>query len=750
MDRTTLITNILEKRKPLAQRIQQVEGNLKTLSTALDQVEQYRNHLLKQVDDPNVIGKLEEISFSNIQLTIASELEALTKLKNRFSRDTLNIGVVGRARQGKSRLLQSLTRLSAAEIPDGDRQHCTGVRSTIHHNPNVNTYGEVWFHTERSFLDEVITPYYEKLGLGIKPITLEEFANKPLPQLPQDIPGYAAPGAMYEHLKRYHTHLDQYRHLFRETSPLTIQRHEVREYVSQDTLDGQRILFNYLAVKEVKITCTFPNVDIGKIALVDMPGLGDTGLGDEERLIQALGKDIDFVLFVRMPKSAGDYWADVDVKLYDTARSALTDLPVNLWSFVVLNRTNAESNNGDNFKNCQDLLDTVEEKHIKVEKCLITNCSNNTEATQLLDQVLDYLTNKLTVLDKQYTSACQERLKEINKIINAELNKAKTIFNQNVEDDSQETEELFSDLFGDSDNGWWKDVALGLQGLRTQLWFLRQIPNEELQNGVIAAIKNCEQDKGILSSENALQEINDRIMISSAFRTYPDYQDELRVFISHRFLSLDENLKRTVELVKNQVVNLLKEKGRLGIISNTEGSEFFTEISDLIPERFTKLKAGFKIIAGFQLSYRGLILPRIRQHLDGLTNISAMTGQSGGISEQQDKTLTVSKDTTDEDILTALEIDYDKAINTIKPAIEELLCEPNEAVHAMVEEFIDNIIRQKDIQKEWKNFLRGLRGKIWSDIFGKKERDREMRKEWLESVNQVTLVNQLESFNLDQ
>jgi len=748
MDRTILITSIIEKRKPLVQKIQLVEGNLKTLSTTLDQVEEYRNQILKQVDDANVIGRLEEISFSNIQLTIASELEALTKLKNRFSRDTLNIGVVGRARQGKSRLLQSLTRLSAAEIPDGDRQHCTGVRSTIHHNPNVDTSGEVWFHTERSFLDDVIAPYYQRLHLGERPITLEEFANKSLPPLPQDIPGYAAPGAMYEHLKRYHAHLDQYRHLFKQTSPRIIPKDAIREYVSQDTLDGKRDFFNYLAVKEVKITCKFPNVDIGKIALVDMPGLGDTGLGDEERLIQALGKDIDFVLFVRMPKSAGDYWADVDVNLYDTARSALADLPVNLWSFVVLNRTNAESNNGDNLKNCQDLLDTVEEKHIKVEKCLMTNCGNNTEATQLLDKVLDYLTNNLTDLDKQYASACQQRLSEFYQAVNAELNKAKTVFNQNAEDDSQETEELFSDLFGDSDNGWWKDVALGLQALRTQLWYLRQIANEELYNGVIAAIENCERDKGILSSENALQEINDRIMISSAFRTYPDYQDDLRVFISNRFLSLDENLKRTVELVKNQVVDVLKEKGHLGIISNTGGSEFFAEISELIPERFTKLKAGFRIIADFQLSYRGLILPRIRQHLDGLTNISAMTGQAGGISEQQDKTLTVSKDTTAEDILTALEIDYDKAIYTIKPAIEELLCEPNEASHAMVEEFIDNIIRQKDIQKEWKNFLRGLRGKIWSDIFGKKERDREMRKEWLESVNQVTLVNQLESFNL--
>lgn len=239
-------------------------------------------------------------------------------------------------------------------------------------------------------------------------------------------------------------------------------------------------------------------------------------------------------------------------------------------------------------------------------------------------------------------------------------------------------------------------------------------------------------------------------MISSAFRAYPDYQDELRVLISHRFLSLDENLKRTVELVKNQIVDVVKSKGSLNILSEAEGSEFFAEIANIIPEHLAKLKAGFKILANFQLSYRGLILPRIRQHLDGLTNISPMTGQFGQIIEQPDKTLAVSKDTTAEDILTALEIDYDKAINTIKPALEELLCEPNEAVYAMVEEFIDNVIRQKDIQKEWRNFLRGVRSKIWSNIFGKKQQEREIREEWIKAVNQVILRNQVESFNFAQ
>lgn len=746
MDVTTRITNIIEKRKPLAQRIERVEGNLKTLSTALYKLEEHRNYFSNQVSDSAVTDKLTEIEFSNIQLAIASELKALTKLKNRFSRDTLNIGVIGLARQGKSRLLQSLTGLSAAEIPDGDRQHCTGVRSTIYHNPNVDTYGEVRFHTERSFLDEIIAPYYEKLHLGAKPLTVEEFANKPLPLLPQNIPGYAEPGAMYEHLKRYHSQFSQYRHLLRETSPRTIQKHQIREYVAQDTIDGERSLCNYLAVKEVKINCKFPNADVGKIALVDMPGLGDTGLGDEDRLIKALGKDIDFVLFVRMPKSTGDYWSKQDVKLYDTSRSALVELPINLWSFLVLNQTNSESNKGNNLKNCQDLLETIEEKHITVEKSLITNCANSQEAGQLLDTLLDYLTKNIDTLDQKYASACQKPLFEIYESINAILSKSKIVLPKDSEDDYIETEEIFSELFGNNDSGWWKDITLGLQELRMQLWYQRQVPDEELYEGVIAAIESCEQDKGILSSENILQEINNRIMISSAFRAYPDYQDELRVLISHRFLSLDENLKRVVELVKNQVVNVLKSQGKLCSLSQSEGSDFFAEIANTIPKRLANLKVGFEILANFHLSYRGLILPRIRQHLDGLTNISPMTGQFGQLLGQSDKTLGVSKDTTAEDILTALEIDYDKAIYTIKPALEELLCEPNEAVYAMVEEFIDNVIRQKDIQKEWRNFLRGIRGKIWADIFDKKEQDRQMREEWMKAINQVIVANQPECF----
>jgi ABC-type glutathione transport system ATPase component len=152
-NRTAQIARIIEERQPLAIKVEEVENNLQALSSALHVLDQHRSQLVSQADDVETRGRLEEINLTTVQSEINTELAALSKLRTRFSRKTLNIGVIGRAGQGKSRLLQSLSGLSSDEIPSGDRSHCTGGRSTIHHNPGVETYGEVWFHSERSFLN---------------------------------------------------------------------------------------------------------------------------------------------------------------------------------------------------------------------------------------------------------------------------------------------------------------------------------------------------------------------------------------------------------------------------------------------------------------------------------------------------------------------------------------------------------------------------------------------------------------------
>ena len=712
------ITGILEKRRPLARKVAEVESNLQTLALALQDLDKYRSQLLSKIDDLESIGRLQEINLTAIQSSINEELGALGKLKNRFARNTLNIGVIGRAGQGKSRLLQSLSGLSD-EIPTGDRSHCTGVRSTIHHNPNVETYGEIWFHSERSFLNEVINPYYEKLRLGVKPFALDEFARNPLPPLHQDFSGQAEYGAMYEHFRKYHTNFEKYKHLLREASPHRISKEQIREYVAQDDPDGQRVFFNYLAVQEAKIVCSFPNTDVGQITLIDMPGLGDTGLGDAERLIQILGQDVDVALFVRMPRPPRDYWADVDVKLYDTARSALIDLPINLWSFVVLNKTDATSRMGDNQVYCEDLENSREASHIKVVDCITANCADRQEANQkILDRVLDYLTVNITDLDQQYASACQERLSRLQSAAKLEIDKAKTALGISTRRDSWFP--IFVNLF----DQLWQDLTVGLEGLLRELRYQRDAQDIDFKNQVKAAIQKCKEDTGIPSIAD-IKALRDK---EAAYGiAYNKYLHEIRAHLSQHFLSLDDGLKQSLEGIKAQVVDILSKQGKLNALTDNQGSEFLSDIENILPVDLVGLKLGFNILASFNLSYRSLIQHRIRKHLDRLT---------------PDETIHLSKSPSAQEILGILETLQAEALYECELALEELLCEPSQAAYAIVEEFVDRVLRAKDVKNEWLIFLQEVRSDIWSAEFEKLGENSRLRREWLTVVEQALSANQ--------
>lgn len=64
--RATKIARIIQKRLPLAQKIETVESNLKALSAALRKLEKQRDQLLDRVGDSVTIGRLKEIDCSII------------------------------------------------------------------------------------------------------------------------------------------------------------------------------------------------------------------------------------------------------------------------------------------------------------------------------------------------------------------------------------------------------------------------------------------------------------------------------------------------------------------------------------------------------------------------------------------------------------------------------------------------------------------------------------------------------------
>ena len=723
--KTDIISAIIEKRRPIVQRIESVEHSLKALTESLILLQ--RQHTVHSVSAQER-GYLPEIDVASLQSNISVELQALGKLKKRFSRNTLNIGVIGRARQGKSRLLQSLSGLTADEIPDGDRQHCTGVRSTICHQKTPEAYGEVWFHSEQSFLNDVIAPYYEKLQLGSKPLSLDSFAKEPLPPLPEAQHSYAEPGAMHEHLKRYHTYFDKYAHLL-GAPPKRIPRAEIREYVAQDTADGQRVFFNYLAVQEVKISCLFPHEEVGQIALVDMPGLGDTGVGDESRLVQTLGQDVDVVLFVRMPKSSGDYWADVDVRLYDVARQALPMLPLEQWSYLVLNHTDKNSKNGDNWNNCEDLRESLVEKHIRVVQQITANCANDAEAEKLLDSVLQYMTENIVRLDYQYAGACQASLMKLQAVIAAELQKVNLPSNQ--ENFQTNWLPLFETLFSEA----WDGLTGGLEKLMKRSRENRYQPEGDFKNRVEAAILACKEDPGLPT----LEEIEIRRNRVGAYRTaYESYLHEVRAHLSRHFLVVDEALKKGLDQAKSLVANVLVEEGQLGGLTDARSTAFLGEIIQRMPDQImpgepSQIKFGFQILESFSLSYRGLIQHRIRKHLDDLTPDTTK--------------LKLSDSPSATEILECLTTLQAEAVYKCRTALNDLLSEPNQAAFAILEEFTDRVLRAEDVEKEWRIFFAEMRNEIWQEQFRTLEERSKRHLDWLNAVRSAVAANEVEKLN---
>lgn len=711
------ISAIIEQRKPLVSEIERVREKLAELSSGLQQLEEHRLRLMQQVSRQVSSERLNSLSLSKFQDSILHDIEEYKKLRNRFSRTTLNIGIIGRARQGKSRLIQSLTGLTSTEIPDGSQQHCTGVRSTIYHRSDNEAFAEVWFHSERSFLEEIIKPYYQELQLGSSPRTLQAFAGAPLPGLPESISGYAKFGAMYEHLRAYHKNFPRYQHFIDHTSPNRISRDQIREFVAQDTADGKRTLFNYLAVKDVKIFCCFPNEYVGEIALVDMPGLGDTGVGDEERLLRVLSEDVDVVLFVRMPSALGDYWAEVDVRLYDIASMA-TSLPLSLLSFMILNRTKGDSDKSDNLRNCEALANDISTKHINVIDYIIADCSDSEEAVQkILNVVLDHLNNNIAQIDRQLVSLHQIRLSELQEGISLELNKAKHVLERQISNFS-----LFEKLFNSS----WKKLTVSLDKFSREQKEINPYQNN-FELGIEKIIKECRGDSTIPSIEEIETEIDKE---GSMQIFYYNFLKQVRIKLSRKFVKLDTILAQLVEQMKNDIVIILVEQG-LSSLTEQRDSNFIRELINLLPHESENLRLGFQILLDFNITYSTFLQARIREFLNSAisekNSLDLQTNQS--LSNLTSKEIHGFLTTSLQDIIAGCE-----------NILRETLQEPGRFFYATVEEFIDYVIYAEDAQSEWRIFLYEYRYRIWN-VFEETRELAKLEQSWQQLIANVEVAN---------
>ena len=538
------ISKIIQKRRHLANRVEPISENLKALLEEIKGLKEHHQNLKITLDNVEAKKSLEKINLTSIEENISQEISHLERLKQRFNRSTLNIGVVGWTGQGKSTFLKSLSGLTDNEIPALEGGVCTAVRSTIQHYDG-DTHAIVTFHSENSFLQEVISPYYEKLGFGNPPQSLDEFADLPFPEAPSD--DSATKKIMYERLRNdYYLPLQNYRRLL-ETNPreIRISRDEIVNYVIQRR-DGNNLLttFNHLAVRKVKILCRFAKTEVNRLGLVDIPGLGDTRLGDEDLMLETLGREVDIVLFLRRPDSKRYLWKKPDIEFYDIVSKALPNFCDR--AFLVLNYL---SGGNGNLNACHSLRNNLNQ--MKFVASEIADCKNPHEANRILESILHYLDGHIEELELRYAQSCQNSLIALYQTIQSDLGKARHVMQQFTQDNK-----LFRRLFEE----FKQNLANSLRNLVEDLAQQQDIPDPDFEAVVANALAACENDTGIPSEEEILNRARDLNLHDCYKAVYCILIPELRAHLSKNFLTLDKGLQQAANQLKEKVADVFIEE----------------------------------------------------------------------------------------------------------------------------------------------------------------------------------------------
>ena len=288
-----------------------------------------------------------DIDGVELERVAAEALAALAVTRARVSRHTVNIGVSGRARNGKSTLLQSLSGLDDDQIPTGRGQPVTAVRSRIFHSDTARG-ARLTMHSAVSFCTEVVGPYFQVLGLAREPRSIAEFSGFDLPAAVRDLSPEHVDRLrpVLVRLQEMQSSLSTYQHL------LTGEVHEVdlaelRVWVAYPAPGQGEPDRRYLAVRDAVVTTAFPISEVGELGLLDLPGLGEMVPKAEEHHLAGLENDVDFVIVVKRPTDTNAMWSTEDQGSLDLISQACGAAAVRDFMTILVNTGGCEPVNVD-------------------------------------------------------------------------------------------------------------------------------------------------------------------------------------------------------------------------------------------------------------------------------------------------------------------------------------------------------------------------------------------------------------------
>ncbi|WP_163550204.1 P-loop NTPase family protein [Candidatus Frankia nodulisporulans] len=344
---------------------------------------------------------------------LAEVVESFRAVVRRFSRETVTIAASGEARVGKSTLLQSITGLGDGQLPASTGSRVTAARIVVFHSPAAQR-ATLTLHSFESFRQHVLRPYHVGLNILPVPASPEEFAHYRYPEvtdLANEERGGHRQAALLRRLRDMQDSFGSYRELLRGTEQ-DIALSDVRGYVtyppaSQEAAGGASR--PYLAVRELRVHTPFPHARVDRLAVVDLPGLGEVSAEAHIHHMEALRDDVDLVLLVKRAGQGLALWREEDeqnLDLLDEARGPITARRDYVFLLIngsteddprLLDTVRTEIGRGANLGSSEAAF-TVVEADVRDPRLVFD---------RVLRPVLDHLASRLPVMDADVAASAQ-------------------------------------------------------------------------------------------------------------------------------------------------------------------------------------------------------------------------------------------------------------------------------------------------------------------------------------------------------
>ncbi|MHC6203048.1 hypothetical protein ACYULU_07625 [Breznakiellaceae bacterium SP9] len=726
MDYQAKVLQIMENRRANLPKLEVETKKVRALRSGITQICDFLRQIKAGTDVPDFTQDLAILEKENLHLLEAEE--EIEHIRSRFARKTINIGVSGQARVGKSTLLQSLSGLTDDQIPTGGDLPVTAVRSRIFNQAaGIDPKAIIRYYDEATFFSKYIVPHLEIFGWSIR--TLSEFKDF---LFPKDTDGLdlhkASPteASIYlDRLKQAQEALPAFRpYLTGQNETLTDLR-KLRRLTAYPTKeekkDSEARKRLYLAVEDIQIFCHFPSLDGVGIGLVDLPGFGEASKSVNAIQIEGLENEVDHVVLIWRTTAISLYAGSTLVSDIGTLHGIQKSIR-DRGNFVSIIINKDESLHGIEEKT-KTLLDDINDKINNgiSNKNFMVYTIKAVEATStaaMLEAVLTRLAEKLPIMDQDTLDSYRSKLNM-------------GVIKQTLE----QIQKTISDFTRTKPTTQAENIGNGskLRGkMATTFDNERQRIAEKKENNetyyhaidMIKALVKKSIENDLFFSENQKGEwevyANNQINIFSdptGFVT--DECHRIRIKIAEKYEALDQYYTQRIEDFFNQVAGMFRTNTGVFLPNDCTGSRAIREIYEKLQNAETTIASfedAFYWLKSIHFDFRQNIYPDMMTALQPVVPFDFET----------------KKHIFDTKILPANRAEYPQKIKdflraqakTANANVADRLMQKadfvEDFIYATLEHFEDIIIRRNEerAKVDFPAFCEIFRALLWPELYG--------------------------------